>query len=113
MGNISNLGSGNLGRGTGDNFGLPSGNYVRSNSTGTIGEPFSASANAYESNNPGAYGSSSIYGDTTWRFTSSEVDMPPFGHDLGNVDPDIKSEISAGYMGNYTVNNQTSRGITS
>ncbi|KAG2646487.1 hypothetical protein PVAP13_2KG512100 [Panicum virgatum] len=115
MGNISGLGSGNLGRGTGDNnFGLPSGNYVRSNSTGTIGEPFSASANAYESNNQGAYGSSSIYGDTTWRFTSSEVDMPPFGHDLGNVDPDIKSEISAGYMGNYTVNNnQTSRGITS
>ncbi|CAN6168604.1 unnamed protein product, partial [Urochloa humidicola] len=115
MGNISSLGSGNLGRGTGDNnFGLPSGNYARTNSTGTIGEPFSASANAYESNNPGAYGSSSIYGDSTWRFTSSEVDMPPFGHDLGNVDPDIKSEISAGYMGNYTVNNnQTSRGITS
>ncbi|XP_066391074.1 heterogeneous nuclear ribonucleoprotein 1-like isoform X1 [Miscanthus floridulus] len=115
MGNISNLGSGNLVRGTGDNnFGLPSGNYVRSNSTGTIGEPFSASANAYESNNPGAYGSSSIYGDSTWRFNSSEVDMPPFGHDLGNVDPDIKSEISASYMGNYTVNNnQTSRGITS
>ncbi|KAK8460736.1 hypothetical protein SEVIR_2G381200v4 [Setaria viridis] len=115
MGNLSSLGLGNLGRGTGDsNYGLPSGNYVRSNSTGTIGEPFSASANAYESNNPGAYGSSSIYGDSTWRFTSSEVEMPPFGHDLGNVDPDIKSEISAGYMGNYTVNNnQTSRGITS
>uniref|UniRef100_A0A0A9B7S6 Uncharacterized protein n=1 Tax=Arundo donax TaxID=35708 RepID=A0A0A9B7S6_ARUDO len=115
MGNISSLGSGNLGRGTGDNiFVLPSGSYGRSNSTGTIGEPFSASANAYESTNPGAYGSSSIYGDSTWRFTSSEVDMPPFGHDLGNVDPDIKSEISASYMVNYTVNNnQTSRGIAS
>ncbi|XP_062189017.1 heterogeneous nuclear ribonucleoprotein 1-like isoform X1 [Phragmites australis] len=112
MGNISSLGPGNLGRGTGDNnFGLPSGSYGRSNSTGTIGEPFSASANAYELNNPGAYGSSSIYGDSTWRFSSSEIDMPPFGHDLGNVDADIKSEISAGYMGNYTVNNnQTSRG---
>ncbi|XP_062187288.1 heterogeneous nuclear ribonucleoprotein 1-like [Phragmites australis] len=112
MGSISSLGSGNLGRGTGDNnFGLPSGTYGRTNSTGTIGELFSAPTNTYEVNNPDTYGSSSIYGDTNWRFTSSEVHTPPFGHDLGNVDPDIKSDISASYMGGY--NNQPSRGITS
>ncbi|XP_066396905.1 heterogeneous nuclear ribonucleoprotein 1-like isoform X2 [Miscanthus floridulus] len=115
LGNISSLGSGNLGRGAGDNnFGLPSGSYGRSNSTGTIGEPFSASGNAYEVNNPDTYGSSSIYGGTSWRFASSEVDMPSFSHDLGNVDPNIKSDMSASYMGNYPVNNnQPSRGITS
>nr|TKW30963.1 hypothetical protein SEVIR_2G073600v2 [Setaria viridis] len=112
MGNISSLGSGNLGRGAGDNnFGLPSGSYGRSNSTGTIGEPFSASGNTYEVNNPDTYGSSSIYGGTAWRFASSEVDIPSFGHDLGNIDPNIKSDVSASYMGNYTVNNnQPSRG---
>ncbi|PWZ14123.1 Heterogeneous nuclear ribonucleoprotein 1 [Zea mays] len=90
MGNISSLGSGNLARGAGDNnFGLPSGSYGRSNSTGTIGEPFSAAGNTYDVNNPDTYGSSSIYGGTAWRFTSSEVDMP-FGHDIGNFDPTIK-----------------------
>jgi RNA-binding protein Musashi len=109
MGNISGIRSGNHGRGSGDgNFGFPSGSYGRSNSTGTIGEQFSASANAYDLNNQGTYGSNSIYGDTTWRFSSSEVDIPSFGHELGNVDPDIKSEISASYMGNYTVNNNQS-----
>lgn len=114
MGSISSLGAGNLGRGAGDsNYGLPSGSYVRSNSTGTIGEPFSASGNTYE-NKPDTYGSSSIYGGTAWRFASSEVEIPPFGHDLGNIDPNIKSDMSASYMGNYTVsNNQPSRGITS
>ncbi|RLM87700.1 heterogeneous nuclear ribonucleoprotein 1-like [Panicum miliaceum] len=82
------------------------GRYERSNSTGTTGEPFSASAgNAYEVYNSETYGSSSIYGGTTWRFASSEVDLPSLGHDLGNIDPDIKSGISASYMGNYTVNN--------
>jgi RNA-binding protein Musashi len=112
MGNISAIGSGNPGRGAGDgNFGLPSGSYGRSNSTGTIGEQFSASANAYDLNNQDTYGSNSIYGDSTWRFSPSEVDIPSFGHELGNVDLDIKSEISASYMGNYTVNNnETSRG---
>ncbi|VAH44348.1 unnamed protein product [Triticum turgidum subsp. durum] len=109
MGSISSLGS-NIGRGAGDNFGLPSGGYGRSNPTGTIGEPFSASANAYEMNNIDTYGNNSIYGDSTWRFTSSEIDIPPFDNDLGNIDPDIKSNMPASYMGNYTVNNnQTSR----
>ncbi|GJN24813.1 hypothetical protein PR202_gb12579 [Eleusine coracana subsp. coracana] len=106
MGSISSLGSGNLGRGAGDNsFGLPSGGYGRSNSTGTIGEPFPASGNSLEGNNPDTYGSNSIYGGTAWRFAPSEVDMPPFGHDLGNADPNVKPDISASYMGNYTVNN--------
>jgi RNA-binding protein Musashi len=111
MGSISNLGSGNLGRGAEDNnFSLPSGSYGRSNSTGTIGEPFPASGNTYEANNPDTYGSNSIYGGTAWRFTPSEVDVPPFGHDLGNAGPNVKPDISASYMGNYTVNNQPSRG---
>jgi RNA-binding protein Musashi len=91
IGNISGLGSGNLGRGAGDNnFGLPSGSYGRSNSTGTIGEPFSAAGNTYDVNNADTYGSSSVYGGTAWRFASSEVDMPSFGHDIGNVGPTIK-----------------------
>ena len=111
-GNILSLESGNLGPGDGDNnFGLPSGRYGRSNLTGTTDEPFSASGNAYEVNNSETYGSSSIYGGTAWRFASSEVDLPSLGHDLENIDPDIKSDISASYMGNYTVNNnQPSRG---
>ncbi|GJN09986.1 hypothetical protein PR202_ga28044 [Eleusine coracana subsp. coracana] len=115
VGSISSLGSGNLDRGAGDNsFGLRSGGYGRSNSTGTIGEPFPASGNSHEGNNPDTYGSNSIYGGTAWRFAPSEVDMPPFGHDLGNADPNVKPDISASYMGNYTVNNnQPSRGITS
>jgi RNA-binding protein Musashi len=112
LGNISSLGSGNFSRGAGvNNLSLPSGSYGRSNSTGTIGEPFSASGNAYEVNNPDTYGNSSIYGGTSWRFPSSEVDVPSFSHDLGNVDPNMKSDISANYMGNYSVsNNQPSRG---
>ena len=63
-------------------------------------------------NNADPYGSSSIYGDRAWRFSSSEVDMaPPFGYDLANIDQETKSKISASYMGNYTVNNnQASRG---
>ena len=70
-------------------FGLPSGSYGRNNSTGTIGEPFSAAGNTYEVNNRDTYGSSSIYGGTAWRFASSEVDMPSFGHGIGNFDPTI------------------------
>ncbi|KAG2640611.1 hypothetical protein PVAP13_2KG106700 [Panicum virgatum] len=113
--NILSLESGNLSPGAEDNnFGLPSGTYGRSNSTGTTGEPFSASGDAYEVNNSETYGSSSIYGGTTWRFASSEVDMPSLGHDLGNIDPEIKSDISTSYMDNYTVNNnQPSRGTAS
>jgi RNA-binding protein Musashi len=111
MGSISNLGSGNLGRGAEDNnFGLPSGSYGRSNSTGTIGEPFPASGNTYELNIPDTYGSNSIYGGTAWRFAPSEVDVPPFGHDLGNVDPNVKPDISASYIDNYTVNNNQPSG---
>ncbi|CAL5066642.1 unnamed protein product [Urochloa decumbens] len=94
MGNISSLGSVNLDRGAGcNNLGLLSGSCGRSNSAGTIGEPFSASGNTYEVNNPGTYGSNSVDGGTAWRFASSEVDMPSFGHDLGNINPNIKSDI--------------------
>ncbi|RLN33291.1 heterogeneous nuclear ribonucleoprotein 1-like [Panicum miliaceum] len=114
-GNILSLGSGNLSPGAGDNsFGLPSGRYERSNSTGTAGEPFSASGDAYEVNNSETHGSSSIYGGTAWRFASSEVELPSLGHDLGNIDPDIKPDISASYMDDYTVNNnQPNRGTAS
>ncbi|CAN6165435.1 unnamed protein product [Urochloa humidicola] len=94
MGNISSLGSGNLGRGAGcNNLGFLSGSYGRRNSTGIIGELFSASGNTYEVNNPGTSGSNSIYGGTAWRFASSEVDMPSLGHDLGNINQNIKSDI--------------------
>jgi RNA-binding protein Musashi len=70
-------------------FGLPSGSYGRNNSTGTIGEPFSAVGNTYELNNRDAYGCNSIYGARGWKFASSEVDMPSFGHDIENFDPTI------------------------
>lgn len=51
---------------------------------------FSAVGNTYELNNRDAYGCNSIYGARGWKFASSEVDMPSFGHDIGNVGPTIK-----------------------
>ncbi|CAN6203287.1 unnamed protein product [Urochloa humidicola] len=94
MGNISSLGSGNLGHGAGcNNLGLLSSSYGRSHSTGTIGESFSASGNTHEVNNRGTYGNNSIYGGTAWIASSSGDDIPSFGHDLGNINPNIKSDM--------------------
>ncbi|OAY85937.1 RNA-binding protein Musashi homolog 2-like [Ananas comosus] len=71
------------GYGVGENrSGLDATNYGMNSGSGAVNTSFNLSGNG----NADSYGgSSSIYGDTTWRSASSELDgSAPFGYRLGN-----------------------------
>nr|TKW02022.1 hypothetical protein SEVIR_8G217400v2 [Setaria viridis] len=97
----SGYGTGNFGYGSSENnFGLGSSAYGRNAGSGGV-NTFNQSTNGYarnfgDSSAPGG----SIYGDTTWRSGSSELDgTSPFGYGLGNSASDVTAKSSAGYMG--------------
>lgn len=82
--------------------------------SGTGGGPtssFSGSA-AYESTLGDLYRSNSVYGDSTWRSSSPELDgSGSFGYGLGNVASDVPKS-SEGYVRSYSVTSrQSNRGI--
>ncbi|XP_010936617.1 heterogeneous nuclear ribonucleoprotein 1 [Elaeis guineensis] len=114
VGSGSGYASGALGYRTGENsFGLGSSNYGRNTGSGSVNPSFTASSNGYEGNYADPYGSSSIYGDTTWRSASLELDgSGPFSYGLGNAASDGTAKASTDYMGGYNITNrQTNRGI--
>uniref|UniRef100_A0A0E0BLI1 RRM domain-containing protein n=1 Tax=Oryza glumipatula TaxID=40148 RepID=A0A0E0BLI1_9ORYZ len=99
----SGYGSGNFGYGSSEtNFGLGTNAYGRNAGSGVV-NTFNQSTNGYGRNfgdSSGGGGGGSIYGDTTWRSGSSELDgTSPFGYGLGNAASDVTAKNSAGYMG--------------
>ncbi|TXG69741.1 hypothetical protein EZV62_004676 [Acer yangbiense] len=102
--------SGNLSYGTGD-FGVGSGvlGYGRNSGTGV---PTSASNGGYDEGYADIYENGSLYGDSAWRSSPSELEGPgSFGFGLGSAASDVMTKNSAGYVGGYGVaNRQPNRG---
>lgn len=97
----SGYGTGNFGYGSSENnFGLGSSAYGRNAGSGGV-NTFNQSTNGYARNfGDSSAGGGSIYGDTTWRSGTSELDgTSPFGYGLGNSASDVTAKSSAGYMG--------------
>ncbi|KAJ4790650.1 RNA-binding (RRM/RBD/RNP motifs) family protein [Rhynchospora pubera] len=102
-GSGSAYGGGGLGYGTGEsNFGLGSSNYMgRINGPSNVNASFNVSNNGYGRNYADAAGSGgTIYGDSTWRTASSDLDgSGPFDYGLRNPAADVANKSSAGYIG--------------
>lgn len=107
--------SGNLGYGSEDiNFGSGGGGYGRNSGT-SMAPPtsYGASNGSYD----GVYGDfnegGSIYGDPTWRSSSTELEgSGPFGYGLRNAASDVPTKNTGGYIDGYSVTNrQSNRGI--
>ncbi|GLT57556.1 hypothetical protein SLA2020_305220 [Shorea laevis] len=113
-GNASGYTSGSANYGSADdNYGF-GGGYGRSSNTVSAPAPsFAGSAGNFEGSYGDLYRSSSVYGDSTWRSTTSELDgSGSFGYGLGNLSSDVTANNSEGYAGSYSVTNrQSNRGI--
>ncbi|GLU23874.1 hypothetical protein SLE2022_398500 [Rubroshorea leprosula] len=106
-------GSANYGSGD-DNYGLGGGGYGRSSSTMSApASSFSAPAGSFEGSYGDLYRSGSVYGDSTWRSATSELDgSGSFDYGLGNLSSDVTANSSEDYAGSYSVaNRQSNRGI--
>ncbi|PON77146.1 Splicing factor-like protein [Trema orientale] len=112
--NVSNN-NGNLGYGAGDNsFGLGSVGYSRNSGTGAAStSSFAASNGGFDGTFADFYGSSSVYGDPTWRSSNSEREgSGPFAYGFENAASDVSAKSAPGYVGGYSVNKrQSNRGI--
>ncbi|KAK9226162.1 hypothetical protein WN943_011209 [Citrus x changshan-huyou] len=115
--NVSNSNA-NFGYGSGDNsFGLGAGGYGRNPGT-TLAQSssFAASNGGYDGVFADLYGtgggSGSVYGDPTWRSSSSERDgSGSFGYGLSSGTADVSAKNSPGFVGGYSVNKrQSNRG---
>ncbi|GAB2274983.1 hypothetical protein Dimus_009753 [Dionaea muscipula] len=107
-GNASSDG-GNLGYvGADSGYSLGGGGYARNSGSNTVPTSSSyASTNAgYDGAFADFYGSSSIYGDPTWRTDTPERDgSSSFSYGLGNAASDVSLKgDAAGYIGGYGVN---------
>ncbi|XP_073014486.1 heterogeneous nuclear ribonucleoprotein 1-like [Typha latifolia] len=114
VGSGSGYASGNLGYGSGENsFGLGGNSYGRNTGSAAVNSSFPVSSNGYEGNFAHSYGSSSIYGDTTWRSASSELDgTGPFGYGLRSTASDVTTNGPEGYNARYEdTSRKTNRGI--
>ncbi|KAH7660562.1 RNA-binding protein musashi/mRNA cleavage and polyadenylation factor I complex subunit HRP1 protein [Dioscorea alata] len=95
---------------TADNgIGLNGNGFGRSSGTGIGGRH----SNSLNGENAGIYGSSSVYGDPTWRSGSNDLDGDaPFGYELGSAAPVVTAKGALGYASGYNVNNrQQNRGV--
>ncbi|KAK9268387.1 hypothetical protein L1049_000136 [Liquidambar formosana] len=116
-GNASGYSSGALGFRSGDSsYGLGGGGYGRNSGTSTGVAPvssFATSTGGYEGSYADLYRGGSVYGDSTWRSSTSELDgSGSFGYGLGNAVSDITAKSSEDYIGSYSVTNrQSNRGI--
>ncbi|KAK9091909.1 hypothetical protein Syun_026820 [Stephania yunnanensis] len=115
-GSGSGYNNANLVYGSGDgNYGLSSGGGGYGRNSGTAVAPsssFSASSGNYDGGYNELYGSSSVYGDPTWRSGSSELDESgSFGYGLGNPSSDVTARSSTAYGGYNVANRQSNRGI--
>ncbi|KAL8150986.1 hypothetical protein V2J09_020794 [Rumex salicifolius] len=110
---ISN--AGNLGYGGADSgYGLGGGSYGRNNGSNTVptSSGYGSPTGGYDEAFSDFYGSSSIYGDSTWRSATPERDASSsFNYGLGNAASDVSAKGSAGYIGGYTISKtQPNRG---
>ncbi|XP_042384890.1 heterogeneous nuclear ribonucleoprotein 1-like isoform X1 [Zingiber officinale] len=113
-GNMSSYADGNLShRGTNNNFDLGGGGIGRNNISNALKISHTASSGGFEETYPELYDENSLYGDPTWRSSSSDLEgVSSFEHALDNVPSDIIAKGSGGYMGNYNITNrQPNRGI--
>ncbi|XVF77289.1 hypothetical protein PTKIN_Ptkin14bG0030900 [Pterospermum kingtungense] len=114
-GNGSGYTGGTAGYGSADdNYGLGGGGYGRSG--GTVAAPtssFSGSTNNFEGSYGDIYRSGSVYGDSTWRSTTPDLDgSSSFRYGLGNISSDVTARTSEDYVGSYGVaSRQSTRGI--
>ncbi|KAH7576644.1 hypothetical protein JRO89_XS01G0123400 [Xanthoceras sorbifolium] len=101
----------NFGYGGGDNnFGLGTAGYGRNTGTNLTQ---TSSNGGYDGVFADLYGGGSVYGDPTWRSSSSERDgSGSFGYGLGSATADVSAKNSPGFVGGYSVNKrQANRGI--
>ncbi|MBA0741752.1 hypothetical protein Gogos_014881 [Gossypium gossypioides] len=116
-GNNVSSNSANFAYGTGDNsFGLGTAGYGRNSGTNVAPtSSYVASNGGYDGAFADIYGGASVYGDTTWRSSTSEQDdSGSFGYVLGSAASDVSGKSSPGYVGGYSVNRrQSNRGKTS
>ncbi|XP_062107233.1 heterogeneous nuclear ribonucleoprotein 1 [Humulus lupulus] len=107
--------NGNLGYGAGDNsYGLGSVGYGRNSGTSAAStSSFAASNGGFDGTFSDFYGSSSVYGDPTWRSSNSEREgSGPFAYGFENAASDVSAKSAPGYVGSYNVNKrQPNRGI--
>ncbi|KAF4381237.1 hypothetical protein G4B88_015503 [Cannabis sativa] len=100
--------------GNGDSsFGFGEGGYGRNGSTGvTTTSSYPTSTVGYERSYGDLYRSGSVYGDSTWRSTTPDLDgSSTFGYGLGNITSDVAAKSSEDYIGSYNVTSrQTNRG---
>ncbi|KAG8636975.1 heterogeneous nuclear ribonucleoprotein 1 [Manihot esculenta] len=115
-GSASGYTSGSMGYGSaGDSsYGLGGGGYGRNSSTGAApNSSFAGSTGVYEGAYGDLYRGGSVYGDSTWRPGTPELDgAGSFGYGLGNIASDVTTKSSDGYIGSYGVTSrQSNRGI--
>ncbi|KAI3456557.1 hypothetical protein Pfo_013220 [Paulownia fortunei] len=111
-GGSGSLNSGNIGYGFGENnFGGRAG-YGRNNgvAAGTTSS-HSVSNNIRDGGLGNLYGSESFYGDLAWRSSSPELEgSTSFGYGRGAA-ADVTPNNSVGYVGGYSINARSNRGI--
>ncbi|PKA53611.1 Heterogeneous nuclear ribonucleoprotein 1 [Apostasia shenzhenica] len=107
-GSSSGFATRNLSYGTGENsLDLVAESYRRSSGTGLVNNSYPAMSIGYDGNYTDSYGGSSIYADTTWQSTSTELDgSSPFAYGLGSAAADVPSKGSTGYTDSYNVSNR-------
>lgn len=115
-GSTSSYTSGTVGYGSGDSsYGLGGGGYGRNSGTGMAPtSSFTGSTGGYEGPYGDLYRGGSVYGDSTWRSATPELDgSGSFGYGLSNIDSDVTTKSSEGYIGSYGVSSrQPNRGNT-
>lgn len=102
-------------RNGGNSFGLEGGGYGRINGTAvTPTSSFPTSSAGYEGSYGDYYHSGSVYGDSTWRSTTPELDgSSTFSYGLGDIAPGVTAKNSQDYIGSYSVTSrQPNRGNT-
>ncbi|KAM1857234.1 hypothetical protein ACFX13_007326 [Malus domestica] len=97
----------------GSSFGLGGGGYGRNGGTGIAPtSSFPGSTVGYEGFYGDLYQNGSVYGDSTWRSSSPDLDgSSTFGYGLSDLPADITAKSSGGYIGGYNVTStQPNRG---
>lgn len=112
-GNISGY-TGGSSYGSGDgSFGLGGGGYGRNSGTGVIQTSSHPGSTAGLDGSYGdLYRNGSVYGDSTWRSTTPELDgSGTFGYGLSSIASDVTAKGSEDYIGSYNVTSrQSNRG---
>ncbi|MBA0776903.1 hypothetical protein Gotri_011842 [Gossypium trilobum] len=96
-----------------DNYSLGGGGYGRN--IGIVAAPpssFAGSTGNIEGSYGDLYRNASVYGDSTWKFASPDLDgSSSFGYGLGNTSADVTTRPSEDYVGSYNVaSRQSNRG---